>query len=77
MDLILETTGGYASNLNGKEESLNDYAKGMVRGFLMLRSHTDDKWCFAFCYDTEYTKSPQYSHQNDTIQKVAFHQAIV
>eukprot|EP00978_Attheya_sp_CCMP212_P028087 scaffold95999_cov85-Attheya_sp.AAC.1 len=50
MNLILETTGGYVSKLNGKNESLNGYAKGMVQVFLMSRSHTDDKWCFAFCY---------------------------
>eukprot|EP00978_Attheya_sp_CCMP212_P000292 scaffold531_cov30-Attheya_sp.AAC.1 len=50
LDLILETTGGYASNLNGKNESMNDNAKGMVRTFLQARSHSDDKWCFAFCY---------------------------
>eukprot|EP00978_Attheya_sp_CCMP212_P035013 scaffold150155_cov50-Attheya_sp.AAC.1 len=30
LDLILETTGGYASNLNGKNESMNGNAKGMA-----------------------------------------------
>eukprot|EP00978_Attheya_sp_CCMP212_P031386 scaffold118389_cov51-Attheya_sp.AAC.3 len=50
LDLILKTTGGYASNLNGKNESMNGNAKDMVRTFLQDRSHSDDKWSFAFCY---------------------------
>eukprot|EP00978_Attheya_sp_CCMP212_P033185 scaffold132841_cov57-Attheya_sp.AAC.1 len=45
LNLILETTGGYASNVNGKNESMNGNAKGMVRTFLQARSHSDDKWC--------------------------------
>eukprot|EP00978_Attheya_sp_CCMP212_P001958 scaffold4052_cov64-Attheya_sp.AAC.7 len=50
LHLILEITGGYASNLNGKNESMNGNAKSMVRTFFQARSHSDDKWYFAFCY---------------------------
>jgi hypothetical protein len=50
MNLVLETTGGYASKLNGKNESMNGNSKDMIRTFLQARSHSDDKWCFAFCY---------------------------
>jgi len=50
LNLILETTGGYASNLNGKIETMHGTSKDMTRALLQARSHSDDKWCFAFTY---------------------------
>jgi hypothetical protein len=50
LNLILETTGGYASNLNGKNETMHGTSKDMTRALLQARSHRDDKWCFAFTY---------------------------
>jgi hypothetical protein len=50
LGLILQTTGGYASSLNGKSEITHRLTKNMVRSMLQSRGHQDDKWCFAYSY---------------------------
>eukprot|EP00978_Attheya_sp_CCMP212_P016076 scaffold41833_cov35-Attheya_sp.AAC.4 len=47
---IVDTTGGYASNLNEKIETMHGTSKHMTRALLQARSHADDIWCFAFTY---------------------------
>jgi hypothetical protein len=50
LGLILQTTRGYASSLNGKSEVSHRLVKNMVRSILQSRGHQDDKWCSAYNY---------------------------
>eukprot|EP00978_Attheya_sp_CCMP212_P030984 scaffold115760_cov65-Attheya_sp.AAC.3 len=50
LGLVLQTTGGYASSLNGKSEATHRLVKNMVRSMLQSRGHQDDKWCYAYSY---------------------------
>ena len=49
-DIISETTGVYASSINGKVECTHPTIKNMVRIQLLSRGHTDDPWCFCYHY---------------------------
>ena len=46
-DIILQTTGGYASNLNGKAESLNKACKRSIATILSAAHMDVSFWCFA------------------------------
>ena len=39
MNIIVQTTGGYASSLNGKSESLNKTLDNITRALLLNTSH--------------------------------------
>ena len=45
--VMLETTGGYASFLNGKVERHHCTIANMVRSMLKNSSHNKHKWCYA------------------------------
>jgi len=45
--LTLETTGGYASFLNGKVERPNRTIADMTRALYFNAGHSPDKWCYA------------------------------
>jgi hypothetical protein len=45
--IILETTGGHASFLNGKVERPNRTIADMVRALYFNAGHSPDKWCYA------------------------------
>jgi hypothetical protein len=46
-NITLETTGGYASFLNGKVERPNCTIADMVRALYFNAGHSTDKWCYA------------------------------
>ena len=50
MNIIVQTTGGYASSLNGKSESTNNTLDNITRALLMKSSHKKELWCFAYQY---------------------------
>ena len=50
MTIIVHTTGGDASSLNGKNESHNKTLANIKRVLLMNSSHKKQIWCFAYQY---------------------------
>ena len=56
---VLETTGGYASNKNGKSESLNKVIKHSILTSLVSANMPLDFWCFAL------------QHHNHTIRNLS------
>ena len=50
MNIIVHTTGGDASSLNGKSESPNKILANITRSLLLNSSHKKELWCFAYQY---------------------------
>ena len=50
LDLVVESTGGYTSSLNGKAERPFRTIKNMIRVQLMSRAIDDKLWCCCFQY---------------------------
>ena len=50
LNLTVQTTGGYASTINGKAETPNRTIKRMIRTMLIGAGLPDELWCFAFQY---------------------------
>ena len=48
MNIIVQTTGRYASSLNGKSESPNKTLANITRALLLNSSHKKEFWCFAY-----------------------------
>ena len=48
MNIIVQTTGGDASSLNGKSESPNKTLANITRALLLNSSHKKELWCFAY-----------------------------
>ena len=61
MNIIVQTTGGYESSLNGKSESPNKTLDNITRALPLKSSHKKELWCFAYQYAT------WISCQNDNI----------
>ena len=61
MNIIVQTTGGDASSLNGKSESTNKTLANITRALLLNSSHKKELWCFAYQY------AIWLSRQNDNI----------
>ena len=51
MNIIVQTTGGDASSLNGKGESPNKTLANITRALLLNSSQKKELWCFAYQYD--------------------------
>ena len=45
MNIIVQTTGGYASSLNGKSEIPNKTLANITRALLLNSSHKKEIWC--------------------------------
>ena len=50
MNIIVQTTDGYASSLNGKSESPNKTLSNTMRSLLLNSSNKKELWCFAYQY---------------------------
>ena len=50
MNIIVQTTGGDASSLNGKSESLNKTLANITRALLLNSSHKKELLCFSYQY---------------------------
>ena len=50
MNIIVQTTGGYSSSLNGKSESPNKKLANITRALLLNSSHNKELWCFLYQY---------------------------
>ena len=50
MNIIVQTTGGYASLINGKIESHNKTLANITRAIMLNSSHKKEIWCFAYQY---------------------------
>ena len=50
MNIIVHTTGGYASSINGKSECPNKTLDNITRALLLNSSHKKELWCFAYQY---------------------------
>ena len=50
MNIIVQTTGGDASSLNGKSESPNKTLANITRSLLLNSIHKKELWCFAYQY---------------------------
>ena len=48
--VVVKTTGGHASSINGKLERPHKTIKNMVRTQLLYRGHSDELWCFYYQY---------------------------
>ena len=51
MKIIVETTGGDTSSLNGKSESPNNTLAIITRNIILRSSRKKEIWCFAYQYD--------------------------
>ena len=51
MNIIVHTTGGDASSLNGKSESHNKTLAKITRALLLNSSHKKELWCFPYQYN--------------------------
>ena len=52
LNVIMETTGGYASHLNGKDERQHRTHAEAVRSMLYLAGLPESFWCLALAYHT-------------------------
>ena len=50
MNIIVHTTGGYASFLNGIIESPNNTLSNITRALLLNSNHKKELWCFVYQY---------------------------
>ena len=50
MNIIVQTTGGDASSINGKSESPNTTLANITRALLLNSIHNKELWCFAYQY---------------------------
>ena len=50
MKIIFQSTGGYASSLNGKSESPNKTLYNITRDLILNSRHMKELWCFAYQY---------------------------
>ena len=50
MNIIVHTTGGDASSLNGKSEIPNNTLANITRALFLNSSHKKELWCFAYQY---------------------------
>ena len=50
MNIILQTTGGDASSLNGKSEIPNKTLANITRYLLLNSIHNKEIWCFTYQY---------------------------
>ena len=50
MNIIVHTTGGDASSLNGKSESPNKTLANINRTLILKSIHKKELWCFAYQY---------------------------
>ena len=48
MNIMVQTTGGYASSLNGKHEIPNKTLANITRSLLLKSSHKKELWCFSY-----------------------------
>ena len=51
-NIVLQTTGGYASTINGKAERPHRSVKNMIRAPLMGSNSPDEWWCFCGQYSS-------------------------
>ena len=51
MNIIVQTTGGDESSLNGKIESPNKTLANITRALLLNSIHKKELWCFSHQYD--------------------------
>ena len=50
MNIMVQTTAGYTSSINGKSESPNKKLANITRALLLNSSHKKELWCFAYQY---------------------------
>ena len=50
MKIIVQTTGGYASSLNGKSEIPNKTLDNITRALILISIHNKELWCFTYHY---------------------------
>ena len=50
MNIVVKTTGGDASYLNGKSEIPNKTLANITIALLLNSSHKKELWCFAYQY---------------------------
>ena len=50
INIIVQTTGGDASYLNGKSETPNKTLANITRALLLNSSQNKEPWCFAYQY---------------------------
>ena len=72
LQIIVETTGGYNSSVNGKVERPHQTIKNMVRVQLISRGHDDELWCLTYQY-TIWIIARLYHSRIKTAPIVAWH----
>ena len=72
LGIIVETTGGHNSSVNGKVECPHGTIKDMVRVQLLSRGHKDDLWCFCYQY-TIWIMARLYNHRVKAAPIVAWY----
>ena len=50
MNIMVQSTGGYASYLNGRSENTNNTLHNITRALLLNSSNKKYVWCFAYQY---------------------------
>ena len=50
MNIIVQTTGGYASSINGKSEGPNKTLANITRSLLTNSINKKELWCFEYQY---------------------------
>ena len=50
MNIIVQTTGGYASSINVKSENPDRKLSNITRDLLLKSIHNKELWCFAYQY---------------------------
>ena len=51
MNILVQTTGGYVSSIDGKREIPNNKLTNITRALLLDSSHKKWIWCFDYQYD--------------------------
>jgi len=71
-NIILQTTGGYASSLNGKSESLNKVAKHTVSTILSSANMDPMFWCFALSHGNNIIRNMSLNPEKNKTSKQAW-----
>jgi len=71
-NITLQTTGGYASSLNGKSESLNKAAKHTVSTILSSTNMDPIFWCFAMSHGNNIIRSMSLNPSKSMTSKEAW-----
>ena len=71
-NITLQTTGGYASSLNGKSESLNKVAKHTVSTILSSTNMDPMFWCFAISHGNNIIRNMSLDPNKNTTSKEAW-----